>query len=50
MKHIQTLIGVNGDIYDVTCFINSHPGEGIRFSTNCNATLTNVTAVTSFWG
>ena len=28
----------------------SFPGEGIRFSTNCNATLTNVTAVTSFWG
>jgi len=28
----------------------SFPGEGIRFSTNCNATLTNVSVVTSFWG
>ena len=28
----------------------SFPESGIRFSTNCNATLTNVTAVTSFWG
>ena len=28
----------------------SFPEAGIRFSTNCNATLTNVTAVTSFWG
>ena len=28
----------------------SFPQEGIRFATNCNATLTNVTVVTAFWG
>tara|TARA_R100000501_G_scaffold7282_2_gene15285 strand:+ start:1806 stop:2081 length:276 start_codon:yes stop_codon:yes gene_type:complete len=28
----------------------SFPQEGIRFSTNCNATMTNVTAITAFWG
>ena len=28
----------------------SFPGEGIRFSTNCVATLTNITVATAFWG
>ena len=28
----------------------SFPGEGIRFSTNCVATLTNVASATAFWG
>ena len=28
----------------------SFPEAGIRFSTNCNATMTNVTAITAFWG
>jgi hypothetical protein len=28
----------------------SFPQEGIRFATNCNATMTNVTVVTAFWG
>jgi hypothetical protein len=28
----------------------SFPGEGIRFSTNCVATITNISVVTAFWG
>ena len=28
----------------------SFPEAGIRFSTNCTATMTNVTAITAFWG
>ena len=28
----------------------SFPQEGIRFATNCTATMTNVTAITAFWG
>jgi len=28
----------------------SFPEGGIRFSTNCSATMTNVTAITAFWG